>query len=183
MSTAYQAEDPSVRPRLKFLQSLSPEYLDYLEGIYYENPETLSPDIALFFDALDLAREEMQDAKLPTESSWEVVDELRVSELIEAYRQRGHLDPLLGLNYFGLDHVPADRIFQAAKDVSLAPCSLPKIVDHLERTYCQYVGAEYHFMRDDKIRAWLKDRLEKSQNRTDFSPEETVEMLKPKQRA
>ena len=112
MSTAYQAEDPSVRPRLKFLQSLSPEYLDYLEGIYYENPETLSPDIALFFDALDLAREEMQDAKLPTESSWEVVDELRVSELIEAYRQRGHLkckidplgvykspiDPLLGLS-------------------------------------------------------------------------------------
>jgi len=193
MSTAFQSDEPTARPRLKFLQSLSPDYLDYLEGIYFENPDSLSPDIALFFDALDLARQEMEDgSRKPSESSWEVADELRVSELIEAYRQGGHLkskldplgvykspvDPHLGLNYFGLDKIPADRVFQAAKDIGLPPCSLNKIVDHLERTYCQFLGVEYHYIRDEKIRTWLKERIEKSQNKTEFSPSEKVEMLK-----
>lgn len=198
MSTALNDEEVLKRPRLQFLQSLSPEYLDYLEGKYYEDPDSLSPDLQLFFDALDLAREEMRAGGYAmADDSWQVVDELRVHELIEAYRQRGHLkakiDPLslytspiaahLDLKDFGLHDVDPQRQFQVAKELGLPPSNIKTIVEHLEATYCRYVGVEFHYIRDEGIRSWIRERIEKNKNQPLFSPEEKLEILRHVYRA
>lgn len=191
MSTAFVEDEEKPNPRLQFLQNISPDYLEHLQEQYYENPDSLSPDMALFFDTLELARQEMRAAGVPAVTTSDVADEIRVKELIEAYRQRGHLlakidplglskppiDPHLELSYFGLNQVPLDRVFQAATDLGLPPSPLSKIIEHLKATYCESVGVEFHFIRDEKVRSWVLDRLEKSKNRTSFSPQQKIQIL------
>lgn len=185
---------------LSFLQQISPEYLEYLEGLYQEDHDSVSPDIALFFDALELARQELRSPSTdaPTSSGEnQLAEELLVRDLIEAYRMRGHLlasidplglwhspiDPHLDLSFFNLHRVPKEKLFQSASEVGLPPSALPRIVEHLKNTYSRFVSVEYHYIRDEKVRGWLKKRIEKNQNRTDFAVEEKLNIAKGLYRA
>jgi 2-oxoglutarate dehydrogenase E1 component len=176
--------------RLSFLNNISPDYLEELESQYRKNPQSVSPDWAFFFDILQLGKGEKQIVSASEDSG--VVDELKVLNLITAYRMRGHLvakvdplglrkppfNPFLDLAYFKLDQVPENRIFQVASELDLPPSTLKEIVEHLEETYCRSIGVEFHYIRDEKIYNWLKKRVDAHRNRTHFTVEQKIRALK-----
>src|SRR4051812_39366501 len=96
-------ENPAPISRLSFLEHLSPDYLEALEAEYYDNPQALSPDWQFFFDAYSLGKDAPEVVEVVREQPSAgvdpaIVDELKVLNLISAYRGRGHLianvDPL-----------------------------------------------------------------------------------------
>jgi 2-oxoglutarate dehydrogenase E1 component len=189
--------EPSKKTRsrnLDFLSQVSPDYIETLEAQYEQNPKSVSSDWAFFFDVLKLGQSEVRvvsDGSTQANSNSDIVDELRVFNLISAYRQRGHMiakvdplgikkppfDPGLSLSNFKLDQADKNRPFQAAEEIGLQPSPLTKIVETLEQTYCRTIGVEFAYIRNHEVFAWLKKRIDQNQNRTDFNPEQKVRIM------
>ncbi len=101
--------------------------------------------------------------------------QMRVTELIAAYRHRGHkraaIDPLgmmkrppapvLDLAYHHLSQADMDTVFQTGSFFYGADrATLRDIVGALEHTYCGSVGAEYMHIVDAAEQLWVQQRLE-----------------------
>jgi 2-oxoglutarate dehydrogenase E1 component len=119
-----------------------------------------------------------------------VSKEFKVINLINGYRQRGHLftktnpvrdrrqyTPTLDLENFGLAAADLETVFQAGSEIGIGSAKLKDIITHLEQTYCQSIGVEYLFMREPKVVKWLQERMEKSKNTPSFSKAEKKTIL------
>ena len=104
--------------------------------------------------------------------------QVRVLQLINAYRFRGHqyartdplrrtkpeLAPEMDLNYHDLSEADFDTVFQTGSLVGPDEATLEEILYSLNRTYCETVGAEYmHISSTVEIR-WIQQRLESVQS-------------------
>ncbi len=109
--------------------------------------------------------------------------QVRVLQLISAYRQRGHqkakLDPLglaerqfvpdLELNFHELSTADFETVFQTGSlHIGKADASLGEIFDALERTYCNTVGSEFMHITDTEERHWIMQRLESVRSAPEF---------------
>lgn len=99
--------------------------------------------------------------------------ELNVSQLIYAYRSRGHLksntNPVrkrrdhkayLDISDFGLTEADLDTEFDAGKEIGIGRASLRKIIDALRWIYMGTVGFEYMYIRDPDMLEWFKNKAE-----------------------
>jgi 2-oxoglutarate dehydrogenase E1 component len=118
--------------------------------------------------------------------------QVRVLQLIGAYRQRGHqraqLDPLglverepvpdLELGFHQLSEADLDTVFQVGSlYIGTADATLREIRDGLERTYCHTVGAEFMHIVDTEQRHWIMSRMESVRSAPEFSREQRLEIL------
>ncbi len=177
-----------------WLHQMEPAVLDAQYRQFLENPESLSADWRHFFEGFEFARMAPGQAAPATgEQCAEPVRrvredferELKVLDLIEGYRLRGHLFtrtnpvrdrrryfPEPKLETFGLDESDLDRSFQAGSEVGMPGARLRDIIAMLEETYCQSVGVEYRFIRHPMVVKWLQERVESGRNQSHYSPEE-----------
>jgi len=101
--------------------------------------------------------------------------QVRVIQLVGAYRQRGHqkarLDPLglqqrervpdLELPYYGLSEADFDTLFQTGSLlIGKAEATLREIVGALEHTYSRTIGAEFGHIVSTEERTWIASRME-----------------------
>jgi 2-oxoglutarate dehydrogenase E1 component len=127
-----------------------------------------------------------------TPSSVVIATELqgRVSQLINAYRQRGHLfarvDPLrlepaappqLELANFELSESDLDRSFSTLDMPGPKTATLRDIIARLDSTYCRSIGVEFAHLEDPEERRWLQQRMESTQNRLKLGREEQLRIL------
>jgi 2-oxoglutarate dehydrogenase E1 component len=135
------------------------------------------------------ARPEKESAAVESEHERQ---QMRVLELIAAYRHRGHkkanIDPLelkerptmpvLDLAYHGLSPNQLEDIFQTGGFHYGEPTAkLRDIVDALEQTYCSSIGAEYMHIVDASEQLWVQERLETVRSRPQFSVAERRTVL------
>jgi 2-oxoglutarate dehydrogenase E1 component len=112
--------------------------------------------------------------------------------LLRAYRERGHLvahfNPLeppqaeyqypeLTPEFYGLSAGDLDRTLPTTADGQGKVRSLRGLVEHLRRTYCRSVGAEFMHIDDLDARDWLRDRMEATENTLDLSPAQEVQIF------
>jgi 2-oxoglutarate dehydrogenase E1 component len=168
--------------RFSFLGNSEIESVDWLYSQYLEDPDSLDESWKIFFSGFDFARRS-QGAMQP--GSEHLDKEFRVLNFIDAYRKRGHLFtktnpvrirreyfPTLDISNFGLSTDDLGTVFHAGIEIGLGDTSLHDIVNHLDQTYCQSIGAEYMFIRAPEKIEWLQKRIEASKNRTSFTPED-----------
>lgn len=150
---------------------------------YQEDPESLDPSWKHFFQGFELARTEYSS---PSPQVGENINkEFAVINLINAYRQRGHLftktnpvrarrtyTPTLDIANFKLQESDLNTPFEAGQHIGIGRAKLSDIIAHLEETYCGSVGAEYLYIRHPEIVSWLQEKMESSKNAQSFSPEE-----------
>ena len=99
-----------------------------------------------------------------------VSKEFKVINLINGYRQRGHLftktnpvrdrrnyTPTLDIENFGLAKTDLETVFHSGNEIGIGSAKLSAIIAHLEQTYCQSIGVEYLFMREPKVVKWLQE--------------------------
>jgi 2-oxoglutarate dehydrogenase, E1 component len=160
------------------------ESIDDLYRQYLKNPEELDPSWRNFFKGFEFARTNYSEQSSGT-SSLEFDKEFKVLALIEGYRRRGHLftktnpvrarrtyTPTLDLENYDLSESDLDTVFQAGKDLGIGPAKLRDIVDLLQQTYCQSIGAEFLYIRNPKEVDWLQQKMETDRNTPHFSVEE-----------
>ena len=118
--------------------------------------------------------------------------QVRVVQLISAYRQRGHqkaqLDPLglaerehvpdLELGFHHLSTADFDTVFQTGSlHIGKADATLGEIHDALERTYCNTIGAEFMHIVDTEERHWIMTRMESVRCAPDYGEEIRKQLL------
>ncbi|MFV8817178.1 2-oxoglutarate dehydrogenase E1 component [Haliea sp. E17] len=119
--------------------------------------------------------------------------QVRVVQLISAYRQRGHqkarLDPLgiaerehvrdLELSFHELSEADFDTVFQTGSlHIGKADATLGEIHDALERTYCRSVGAEFMHIVNTEERHWIMSRMESVRSAPDYGRDIRIQLLR-----
>ncbi len=189
--------------RFSFLNAAHTDFFSQLYDQYVENPDSVEPSWRSFFQGFDFGMETYNGENLvqyATETVSNPVDNSKISEqlqkefqvvkLIEGYRTRGHLftktnpvrerrtfAPTLDLENFGLSNADLNTVFDAAKILYLAPCTLSVIVKHLELVYCQHIGIEYMYMRKPEVIQWIQDRIGINDNQPNFNIEQKNKIL------
>jgi 2-oxoglutarate dehydrogenase E1 component len=114
----------------------------------------------------------------------------RVDQLIRAYRVRGHLvariDPLklprpdlpeLDPKFYGFTDAELDREFSTDTIEGPQAMTLRRIIERLRNTYCRSIGVQFMHMDDLRVRQWLQERMEGSENRCKLSRREQLRIL------
>ncbi len=184
-------------------------YVDALYEAYLTDPNAVPADWRDYFDRLPRVasniEEEMPHAPvrehflLSAKNSTRVEKfsasavsteherkQVKVLQLIAAYRNRGHqhakLDPLglmvrdpapdLDLGHHGLSAADLDTVFQTGNLFLGKPeATLREIWDCLKQTYCGSVGAEYMHIVDTAEKRWIQQRLESVRSQPEYSTE------------
>ncbi len=167
---------------LSYLGNGDIEAIENLYNQYLQNPDTVEKEWQRFFQGFELARENYSGEIIKSDN---LDKEFRVLNLIDDYRKRGHFFtktnpvrtrrkyyPTLDIENFRLSEKDLDTVFQAGSEIGIGPASLRKIVEHLQDTYCQSVGAELMYIRIPERVEWLLKKMEGSRNTPDFSVEQ-----------
>jgi 2-oxoglutarate dehydrogenase E1 component len=156
--------------KYSYLSNADVTVFDDLYQKFKNNPDSVDITWKAFFEGF-----EFQHADYSTGDgiSPNTHKEFKVINLIQAYRQRGHLftktnpvrarrtySPSLDIQSFGLTDADLDTVFQAGQEVGLGPATLRNIVAHLDASYCQSVGVEYAYIRTPERVQWIRDRVE-----------------------
>ena len=117
--------------------------------------------------------------------------EFRVIRLIDGYRSRGHLftktnpvrerrkyAPTLDIENFGLETSDLETVFDAGNIIGIGPNTLRKIIEHLQRIYCDSIGVEYMYIRTPERIQWIQDWLNVNDNHPNYTAEEKKNILR-----
>ena len=189
--------------RFSFLNAAHTEFFAQLYDQYLENPDSVEPSWRSFFQGFDFGMEtyngenpvqhiinESSGTVDYTQRSEKLQKEFNVLKLVEGYRSRGHLftktnpvrdrrtfEPTLDIANFGLSNADLNTVFDAAKVIGIAPCTLTEIIRHLDTIYCQHIGVEYMYIRKPEIVQWIQEKLGMNDNQPTFSPDEKKTIL------
>ncbi|MCF8363620.1 MAG: 2-oxoglutarate dehydrogenase E1 component [Prolixibacteraceae bacterium] len=168
------------------VSNLVTEAIEALYQDYKNNPDDLDESWVNFFKGFELASENFSKKLKPSECV-NIDREFKILNLIQGYRQRGHLftrtnpvrtrrkyTPTLDIENFNLNNDDLNEIVEAGSEIGLGPSTLQEIIDHLQDTYCESVGVEYLYMRKPEVVDWLKRKMESTRNRQEFNPEESL---------
>ncbi len=177
--------------KFSFVGNADVNAIDDLYKKYQSNPESVDIGWHKFFEGFDFARTDFESGEIPENFK----KEFKVINLINAYRNRGHLftktnpvrerrtySPTLDIENFGLEAGDLQSIFQAGEEIGIGAATLESIINHLKLTYCQSIGIEYVYMRDPDRIQWFKDSIEIT-NRPQYTSEEKKRILKNLNRA
>ncbi|MEO5667933.1 MAG: 2-oxoglutarate dehydrogenase E1 component [Bdellovibrionota bacterium] len=184
--------------KFSYLNNSNPEFIEDIYAQYRNDPESVDSSWKYFFDGLELGYtsdappfENMPPTNgvsaqaTSAKPGIDLSSEAKVADLINAYRERGHLlahinplgdrprsHPLLKLEHFSLGEKDMDRPFTAGKFLGLGTATLRQILDRLHQIYCSSIGVEYTHIKDPEMRGWLVERMESTGNQEKLSPQE-----------
>ena len=175
---------------LSYLSNADSAYIDSLYQSYQEDPESVDFGWQKFFEGFDFGRGSEANVA-GGETPEHFLKEIKVLNMIHGYRERGHLFtktnpvrerrkyfPGKELSTFGLSDADLNTVFNAGVEVGLGPARLKDILNLLEETYCQSIGAEFTYIRNPQKVKWFQDRMEKERNKPQFSIDTKKRILK-----
>jgi 2-oxoglutarate dehydrogenase E1 component len=170
-----------------YLSNADVAVIDDLYKQYAANPESVDFGWQKFFEGFELGNAQNGSS---TVVSAEALKEIKVLNLIQAYRQRGHLftktnpvrerrtyTPDLSLKNFDLHESDLNTVFNAGVEVGLGAAKLQDIIALLEETYCRSIGAEFLYIRQPEKIKWLTDKMERTRNSPALSMNEKRHFL------
>lgn len=166
---------------LSYLSNADGEYIDSLYTAYKQDPQSVDFGWQKFFEGFDFGKS-AEGGAASSQAPEHVLKEINVLKMINGYRDRGHLFtktnpvrerrkyyPGKELSTFGLSETDLDTVFNAGSEVGLGSAKLRDILELLEQTYCESIGAEYKFIRSPEKVKWFEQRMERDRNTPNFS--------------
>ncbi|WP_343564468.1 2-oxoglutarate dehydrogenase E1 component [Sphingobacterium sp.] len=168
---------------LTYLSNADSAYVDGLYQSYKQDPQSVDFGWQKFFEGFDFGQHAGGTTNSVGEATPEhVLKEINVLNMINGYRDRGHLFthtnpvrerrkyyPGKELETFGLAEADMNTVFNAGVEVGLGPATLKDIRQLVEDTYCRSIGAEFKYIRNPEKIKWLQDRMEADRNMPKFS--------------
>jgi len=165
------------------LSNADSAYVDGLYQSYKQDPQSVDFGWQKFFEGFDFGQNAGGTTSSVGEATPEhVLKEINVLNMINGYRDRGHLFthtnpvrerrkyyPGKELETFGLAEADMSTVFNAGVEVGLGPATLKDIRQLVEDTYCRSIGAEFKYIRNPEKIKWLQDRMEADRNMPKFS--------------
>ncbi|MAZ31392.1 MAG: 2-oxoglutarate dehydrogenase E1 component [Flavobacteriales bacterium] len=174
-----------------FLGAANSAFFEEIYEQYLKNPDSVEQTWRSFFQGYDFANESYTRDEIESQFPKSFRKEFDVINLIDAYRQRGHLftktnpvrerrdyQPKLNIEFFNLQNSDLETVFQAGTQCGIGPSTLSDIVIHLNKVYCQSIGVEYMYIRNSSERNWIKNYIHKNDNQPLFTLNQKKQMLK-----
>jgi len=174
--------------KLSYLSNADSAYIDSLYEAYKEDPDSIDFGWRKFFEGFDFGQNGTSGGTATTPDH--VLKEINVLNMINGYRDRGHLFtetnpvrqrrkyyPGKELETFGLSEADMDTVFNAGVEVGLGPATLREIRQLIEDTYCRSIGAEFKYIRSPEKIKWLQERMEGERNTPNFPLERKKRIL------
>ncbi len=174
---------------LSYLNHTNSAYIDSLYQSYKEDPGSIDFGWQKFFEGFDFGRSS-EAGVVSAETPDHFFKEIKVLNLINGYRQRGHLFtktnpvrerrsyyPGKELETFGLSDADLETVFNAGVEVGLGPAKFKDILALVEQTYCQSIGVEYKYVRNPGKLKWFEQRMESERNTPNFNIETKKRIL------
>lgn len=169
--------------KLTYLSNADSSYIDGLYQAYKQDPESVDFGWQKFFEGFDFGQNAGESVGVSSDATPDhVLKEINVLNMINGYRDRGHLFtqtnpvrerrkyyPGKELETFGLSEADMNTIFNAGVEVGLGPAKLKDIRQLIEDTYCRSIGAEFKYIRNPEKIKWLQDRMEADRNKPTYS--------------
>jgi 2-oxoglutarate dehydrogenase E1 component len=156
--------------KFSYIANADVSAIDALYKQYMQDAASVDASWGKFFEGFEFARKNFEDGGEIPEN---VQKEFRVINLINGYRQRGHLftktnpvrerrkyEPTLAIENFGLDAADLNTVFHAGEEAGIGAATLKEIIDHLQLTYCGSIGIEYQYIRHPERVQWLRNKIE-----------------------
>ncbi len=191
-------------------------YVEEIYEAYIDDPQSVSSEWRAIFDKLpkvdgvelESNHSQIRDqfrtlaalgpagrapASVPAAQSGGDEKQVKVLQLINAYRFRGHqhanLDPLglwkqervrdLELSHHTLSESNFDTVYNVGSyAIGKDSMTLGELFKSLNRTYCGSIGAEYMHITDTDQKRWVQQRFESVQAKPEISRDEKVGILK-----
>jgi len=192
--------------KFSFLSAAHSNFIENMYQQFLECPNSLESSWKAFFQGFDFASEnynstqkkeesfvqKIENSKIEISSFSENIDkEFKVINLIEAYRNRGHLftktnpvrerrsyEPKLNIENFGLKISDLEKKFSCATEVGIdAPASLSEIIDKLQNIYCDSIGVEFIHIKDVKERYFVRQWINENENHPNLTSDEKKHVL------
>ncbi|MCX6185753.1 MAG: 2-oxoglutarate dehydrogenase E1 component, partial [Bacteroidetes bacterium] len=151
--------------------------IDNLYQQYQEDADSVDFGWKKFFEGFEMGQQKFNGSSKSAVLSEDILKEINVLNLIKGYRTRGHLftstnpvrerrkySPTLDIENFGLSKSDLEKTFNAGIEIGLGAAKLQDIIAHLERTYCENIGAEYAYIRQPNKVEWLQSKMESGKN-------------------
>lgn len=174
---------------LSYLSGANAEYIESLYQSYKQDANSVEFGWQKFFEGFDFGRDSSGNS-VSSEAPEHFLKEVNVLNMINGYRQRGHLFthtnpvrerrqhlPTLDLENFGLAKSDLDTVFNASVELGIGAAKLSDIVAFLKQTYCRSIGAEYKYVRTPEVLSWIEKKMESVRNTPSFSIDEKKRML------
>ena len=169
--------------KYSYIANSEAAYIEELYQKYQQQPDSVDLSWQRFFEGFEFSLK-YGDSKptlngngaTTTEkpvSASHTRKEMEVVHLIRGYRQRGHLAsqtnplgprknryPELDLSDFNLSDADLDTVFEAGIEVFGRAATLREIVAALQKVYTGKIGFEYQYIRDRKVKSWLRKKIE-----------------------
>ncbi len=183
-----------VQAPLSAVNGWNAEYIESQYDQWRTAPESVTDDLAHFFQGFELARAssgfEAEAGEPSAGLAGEARTHLAVASLVHAFRAMGHiaaeLDPFgrepetvpeLNPQHYQLNEADLDLSFQPAGLNLEKPMPLREIIALLDETYCRHVGAEFMHIENAQEREWIAARLEAVRAQPVYSKEERRRLL------
>jgi 2-oxoglutarate dehydrogenase E1 component len=169
-------------------------YFDKLPSVDgYQGPDVIHSSIREQFEHISRNQRFLASNGVPASATSDAdKKQVRVLQMINAYRFRGHqeakLDPLgvwqrpkvedLDPKFHELTDADLDLEFQTGSlNFGSEAMKLSDIVEGLRQTYCEHIGAEYMHVVDTRIKRWFQQRMEPVRSRPEYSAETRKHIL------
>lgn len=196
--------------KFSFLNAAHSQLIEDLYQQYLKFPDSLEPSWKAFFQGFDFALENYGEDGLENSASSataavqfatqslakgefpeDIQKEFKVLNLIEGYRQRGHLftntnpvrerrhyEPSLDLENFGLSSADLNTTFNSATETGMnASATLKDLISHLEKIYCESIGTEYMHINNVAEKQFIREWITVNENHPKLSAPEKTEIL------
>lgn len=161
--------------KFSYISNADVGYLDQLYQNYKKDPASVDATWQKFFEGYDFSQQRYGENGHTASATDSVsIKETQVRNLIFQYRSFGHLksktnpvrerrDHNVNLDHksVGLTDADLETEFDVAAEIGMPKSSLRKIIEKLKALYLGPIGFEYNFIRNDDIRAWLHQKIEK----------------------
>ena len=178
---------------LTYLKSINVDYIEELYDRYLETPDSIDPTWKTFFDGLNLgtitALSLDSDSEVASDVNWE--NEIKVYQLIQAYREKGRLcadlnplkaplssHPALDLARYGLQPSQLTETFRVGAQIGLPGAQLSEIISRLKKIYCGTISAEIAVIGASEERNFIQSRIEGIAGQPSLDPETKKYILK-----
>ena len=173
-----------------YISNATPAYIENLYRDFVKDPSSVDQDWKKFFEGFDFAVREFGDQDISESTGGISPKEFQVLNMINAYRERGHLlsdtnpirprkdrKPNVDPEYFGLGEDDLQSEFYAGNVIGLGIATLEQIINQLRKYYCGSMGFEYAYIRDTEQRNWLKERIESGSGFANFDIDKKKRIL------
>ena len=170
-----------------YLSGTESQYIDQLYKDYREDPDQVEATWKKFFEGFEFALTQNGHGDV---SEDKVEKEIKVIQLINAYRMRAHLtsdtnpirprknrSPYLSLEDNGLEEADLKDSFYAGIEIGLPNVPLSEIIDKLKSIYCGVMGFEFMHIRRKEEREWFREKVEQNVGSYDFPLEKKKRIL------